>query len=138
MINTLLGIITVSQLRVSMATWRQVISLIFPAVWSIFTQSPTEKLSSIWRTNPPRILERLSCREKTITPLTTAEVATMPERVTPKRESSHNAAPPYPAATMTSRNTWGGARGVTHKMTSKRMMLASFTRAKPTSKSPAA
>ena len=83
-------------MRVSMATWRQVISLIFPAVWSIFTQSPTEKLSSIWRTNPPRILERLSCREKTITPLTTAEVATMPERVTPKRESSHNAAPPIP------------------------------------------
>ena len=52
-----------------------------------------EELDSGTFESPPRMLERLSCSEKMITPVTTAEVATIPERVTPLRDSNHNPPP---------------------------------------------
>ena len=87
-----LGTTTVSRLRVSMAVWRQRISTTRPLTSSTLTQSPTRIDWSSCSTTPPRTLPSVSCIEKAITAVITAEVVTRLARSTPSMRS-HTSAP---------------------------------------------
>ncbi len=81
-----LGMIKVSQSRVSITVWRQRIFLTWPWVLlSSSIQSPSLIESSSWSEMPPTTLPSVACRDRPITAVTTAEVATMLVKLTPAR-----------------------------------------------------
>jgi len=83
----LLGMTTVSQLRVSIRVERQRMSRTWPPTPSTLTQSPTCTVLSIWMARPPSRLPSVSCIAKAITAVRIAEVVTMLERSTPAPRS---------------------------------------------------
>ena len=74
---------TVSPLLVAIATYRQRMSITWPITVSTRIQSPMRQVLSSWIWMPPQRLPSVSCSENASTPVTTADVVTMPARFTP-------------------------------------------------------
>ena len=86
--SVLLGMSTVSQLRVSMSVVRQRMSRTRPvSSESTRIQSPTCTELSSWIASPPSTLPSVSCIEKAITAVRIAEVVTRLPRSTPAPRS---------------------------------------------------
>ncbi len=109
-ISWLLGITTVSQLRVSTSVARQLISTTRPDSSPDLIQSPTSTELSSCSDRPARILPSVSCIENASTPVITAEVVTMWLRSRPARRSSTSPQPTQPSTSRMSSRMRGGCR----------------------------
>ena len=90
--SKLLGTITVSQLRVSMAVKRQRISTMRPPTSPTFTQSPTRSDESACSAMPPMMLPSVSWNAKPSTAVSTADVAINDDKLKPRRLATNRIA----------------------------------------------
>ena len=91
LIRTEFGTTIVSLLLVAIAIERQRMLTTWPMSLSTLTQSPRRSVFSSCSEMPAHRLPRIACAEKASAPVSTAEVVTIPARLTPTADNRTSA-----------------------------------------------